>query len=84
MIKQANKIELHYFLRDETHTMNAFIRNECEKELLTIFKEVILSLDIVLDIESESFKDGGLKEIWNFLGKNGIQITLGEFYKLRF
>jgi hypothetical protein len=76
LIKQANKIELHYFLRDETHTMNAFIRNECEKELLTIFKEVILSLDIVLDIESESFKEGGLKEIWNFLGKNGIQITL--------
>jgi len=76
MIRQANKIELHYFLRDETHTMNAFVRNECEKELLTIFKEVILSLDIELDIESESFKEGGLKEIWNFLGKNGVQITL--------
>lgn len=76
MIRQANKIELHYFLRDETHTMNAFIRNECEKELLTIFKEVILSLDIDIDIESEAFKEGGLKEIWKFLGKNGVQITL--------
>ena len=76
MIRQANKIELHYFLRDETHTMNAFIRNECEKELLTIFKEVILSLDIEIDIESEAFKEGGLKEIWKFLGKNGVQITL--------
>lgn len=76
MIKQANKIELHYFLRDETHTMNAFIRNECEKELLTIFKEVVLSLDIDIDIESEAFKEGGLKEIWQFLGKNGVQITL--------
>ena len=76
MIRQANKIELHYFLRDETHTMNAFIRNECEKELLTIFKEVILSLDIEIDVESEAFKEGGLKEIWKFLGKNGVQITL--------
>ena len=56
--------------------MNAFIRNECEKELLTIFKEVILSLDIEIDIESEAFKEGGLKEIWKFLGKNGVQITL--------
>lgn len=56
--------------------MNAFIRNDCEKELLTIFKEVILSLDIEIDIESEAFKEGGLKEIWKFLGKNGVQITL--------
>jgi hypothetical protein len=74
VISQANKIELHYFFRDETHTMNAFVRNECEKELLTIFKEVILSLDIEVDVESEAFKEGGLKEIWKFLGKNGVQI----------
>ncbi|MBB6324992.1 hypothetical protein FHS59_000607 [Algoriphagus iocasae] len=76
MIKAATKIELHYFLRDETHTMNAFVRNECEKELLTIIKEVILSLDIEVDIESEAFKEGGLKEIWKFLGNNGVQLTL--------
>jgi len=76
VIKSANKIELHYFLRDETHTMNAFVRNECEKELLTIFKEIIISLDIEIDVESEAFKEGGLKEIWNFLGKNGVQLTL--------
>lgn len=76
MIKSATKIELHYFLRDETHTMNAFVRNECEKELLTIFKEVIQSLDIEIDVESEAFKEGGLKEIWKFLGKNGVQLTL--------
>ncbi|OFY65518.1 MAG: hypothetical protein A3H98_00570 [Bacteroidetes bacterium RIFCSPLOWO2_02_FULL_36_8] len=75
-MKSANKIELHYFLRDETHTMNAFVRNECEKELLTIFKEIIISLDIEIDVESEAFKEGGLKEIWNFLGKNGVQLTL--------
>lgn len=76
MIKQANKIELHYFFRDQTHTMNAFVRNECEKELLTIFKEIIQSLDIEVDVESEAFKEGGLKEIWKFLGKNGVQLTL--------
>lgn len=76
MINKANKIELHYFLCDDTHTMNSFIRNECEKELLAIFKEVIFSFDIDIDIESEAFKEGGLKEIWKFLGKNGIQITL--------
>lgn len=76
VIRQGNKIELHYFFSDESHTMNAFLRNECEKELLTIFKEVILSLDVKIDIENEAFKEGGLKEIWKFLGKNGVQITL--------
>jgi len=76
MNNQTNKIELHYFFCDETHTMNAFVRNECEKELLTIFKEVIQSFDIEVDVESEAFKEGGLKEIWSFLGKNGVQLTL--------
>lgn len=56
--------------------MNAFIRNECEKEILTIFKEVSQSLDIEVDIESEAYKEGGLREIWKFLGKNGVQLTL--------
>ena len=76
MIRQANTFELHYHFYDESHTMNAIIRNECEKELLKIVKEVLLSLDIEIDIESEAFKEGGLKEIWRFLGKNGVQITL--------
>lgn len=76
MINQSNKLELHYFFHDETHTMNAFVRNECEKELLTIFKEIILSLDVSIDLESEAFKEGGLKEVWKFLGKNAAQITL--------
>lgn len=76
MINRANKIELHYFFRDESHAMNAFIRNDCEKELLTIFKEIIASLDINVDIESEALTEGGLREIWKFLGKNGVQITL--------
>jgi len=76
MINRANKIELHYFFRDDSHTMNAFVRNDCEKELLAIFKEIITSLDIKVDIESEALTKGGLIEIWKFLGENGVQITL--------
>jgi hypothetical protein len=76
VIQPANRLELHYFFRDDSHTMNAFVRNECEKELLLIFKEVVTALDLDVDIECEAFKEGGLKEIWKFLGKNGVQITL--------
>lgn len=76
MIQPANILELHYSFRDDSHTMNAFVRNECEKELLLIFKEVVAALNMEVNIECEAFKEGGLKEIWRFLGKNGVQITL--------
>ena len=36
----AEKLELHYFFEDESHFMNAFIRNKCEADLLAIAKEV--------------------------------------------
>ncbi len=67
---------MHYFFRDETHGMNAFTRNECEKELLQIFKEICASLDIDVELESEAFLEGGLREKWKFIGRNSAQITL--------
>jgi hypothetical protein len=76
VIIHGNKLELHYYLLEDSHSINAFIRNECEKELLSIFKEVIASLDLKIKIESEAFKEGGLREIWKFIGENGIQLTL--------
>lgn len=70
------KLELHYFLNDQSHSMNATVRNECEKELLLIFKHIISSLDLEIEIESEAFSEGGLKEFWKLIGKNSPQITL--------
>ena len=58
--------------------MNAFVRNECEKELLTVFNEIILSLNIDVSVESEAFKEGGLKEIMK--GSNAI-VTSSLFIK---
>ncbi len=76
MIIQGNKLELHYYLHEDSHSINAFIRNECEKELLSIFNEVIASLDLKIKIESEAFKEGGLRETWIFLGENSVQLML--------
>lgn len=71
------KLQLHYFFADKSvHSMNAFVRNDNEKELLQIFKEVLSSFDLEIEIESEALAEGGLKSIWKFLGKNGIQLTL--------
>lgn len=76
MLKTTKKFELHYYFNDNSHSMNALVRNECEKEILLIFKELITSLDIEVEIESEAFLEGGLKEWWKLLGKNSPQITL--------
>ncbi len=76
MIKSSAKLELHYFLSGDSHSMNATVRNECEKELLIILKELITALDIELEIESEAFVEGGLKNWWKAIGKNSAQITL--------
>ncbi len=66
------KLELHYYLNNESHSMNAFIRNECEKEILIILKEIITNLNILIEIESEAYTEGGLRQVWKFLGTNPI------------
>lgn len=68
------RLEVHYYLTNEEHSMNAVVRNKCETELLAIFKEVCTTFDIELPVETLAYREGGLKEIWRFLGDNGVQI----------
>ena len=63
----ANKLEIHYYLANDEHSMNALVRNKCETELLAIFKEVCATFDIDLPVETLAYREGGLKEIWKFL-----------------
>jgi len=76
ILEPTNQIELHYYFSDDTHSLNAFTRNKCETEFLHIFKEVLETLDLDIDIESVAFQEGGLKELWNLLGEHGIQISI--------
>lgn len=74
----ANRLELHYYFDDgdDSHTMNAFVRNRCEFELLQIYTELQKELELDVKIETEAFEEGGLTELWTFLADNAIQITL--------
>lgn len=76
MIVPSEKIELHYYFSDETHSMNATVRNECEREILLIIKHLLYSLDVDAQIDSEALREGGLKDLWKLIGKNSPQITL--------
>jgi len=69
----ANRIELHYFFSDESHSMNALIRNKCEHNILGIFKEISTVLNAKLKIETEAYSEGGLKERYLLLSNNEFQ-----------
>jgi len=56
------KFELHYYLRDNSHTMDAFTRNKAEKDFLEAVKRIGELLDSELKIETEAYREGGLIE----------------------
>jgi len=58
----ADKLELHYFFDDDSHSMDAFVRNKCEAELLATAKELAGLLGLDIDLKSEALAEGGLVE----------------------
>jgi hypothetical protein len=76
MVESSNCLQLHYYFKDRSHSIDSVFRNECEKELLHIFKDISSSLEISIMLETEPTEEGGFKETWRFIGKNSGQITL--------
>ncbi|MCE7058119.1 hypothetical protein LZF95_25780 [Algoriphagus sp. AGSA1] len=76
VIERSDRLEFHYFFKDESHTIDSILRNECEKEMLFIFNEISETLRLDLRLETSPPEDGGFKEIWSFIGQNSAQITL--------
>ncbi|MEW6996013.1 hypothetical protein AADZ84_17410 [Colwelliaceae bacterium MEBiC 14330] len=72
----AEKLELHYYFNDSSHSMNALVRNQCESEFLAIAMEVAKELELSIQLESEAYREGGLKEAWKIIGKNGVQVSI--------
>lgn len=75
-MSSADKLELHYYFNDDSHSMNAVVRNKCEAEVLAILIEIAETLSISMDISSEVVRAGGLRDFWKLLGKNNNQITV--------
>jgi len=71
----ASKLELHYYFDDDSHTMDAYIRNKCESELLALITEIKSTLDIDFALDAEALKEGSIRNLWKILGENGVQIA---------
>ena len=56
-IKELEVLQLHYYLSEHSHSMDAKIYNNVESELLKVIDEVarILDLEISIEIQALSF-----------------------------
>lgn len=71
-----NSLELHYFLEENQHHIDAIVRHKCEREILFIAKEILDTLDIEADILIAPPKEGGFIDKWKFLKKNKDQLQI--------
>lgn len=75
-MRNANKLELHYYFGDESHEIDALVRNKCEAELLGIILEAAALLEIDATLIKDAYREGGFRDIWKALGNNQSQITI--------
>lgn len=56
--------------------MDAVLRNRCEAELLALFYEVASSLGVPVQIEAQALTEGGLRDVWKWIGENATQLNV--------
>ncbi len=69
-----NGIELHYWLNDQTHTMNAVVLNNCTTEFLAIAYEIATKLKLDIEIETEPIGNGGIRSFFTIKSKDKYNI----------
>ncbi|HAS3381188.1 TPA: hypothetical protein I6122_003825 [Vibrio cholerae] len=74
-IAQSTKLQMHYYLENDSHSMDAIARNKCEAEIIAIVQEVAKILNAQIVIEAEAWKEGGLRDIWAFTNANAAVIS---------
>lgn len=62
-------LQVHYYLNNGSHSMDAKILNKVERELLKIVEEVAGILDLEIFVETYALEEGGIKSIYKFLNK---------------
>lgn len=55
----VTKFEIHYYLSDNSHSMNAVLRNNAETEFLAIANKIISDLELGITLEAEAWTEGG-------------------------
>ncbi|MCF2494454.1 hypothetical protein [Dyadobacter chenhuakuii] len=56
-------------MENESHSMDAAVKNRAEAEIIRIFKETAKILELDIDLEVAALEPGGIKEIFRFVRK---------------
>lgn len=73
----SNYLEFHYQFNDDSHSMNAFVFNKCEGEILAVVRELSLKLKVNIEIETEPLENGGLRS-WLKIKSKSDKVTIKD------
>lgn len=85
MTVQEFRFELHYFLDDNSHKMNALLKNRAEYDLIRLFYAINDIIGVDGEYEIEALEPGGqrnfftyktVKKLYKGLNKNGALVAL--------
>ena len=62
-IEYVTELQVHYYLSDGSHAMDAFVRNRAEKELITAIQQIAIMLGLPLKIKTCARKEGSVEDI---------------------
>lgn len=69
IIATENVLEIHYWLKNKSHIMNAVVENRCEYEVLAMIKEIANIYSLKINIETEPTAEGGLRKWFTIVSK---------------
>lgn len=59
----VTELQVHYYLSDGSHAMDAFVRNRAEKELISAIQQIAIMLGLPLKIKTCARKEGSVEDI---------------------
>ncbi|AMV41344.1 hypothetical protein [Paraburkholderia caribensis] len=69
-------LEVHYYLKDESHAMNAFVRNRCEADFLNAVSHIIKAFGVEFCFEATVPGEGGFREKWRIYAAHPLAVSL--------
>lgn len=65
----SEKLEIHYWFNDDSHTMDAITLNKSQHEIIALIQEISKETQTEISIEIEPYAEGGFKQIFKVLSK---------------
>ncbi|WP_374459846.1 hypothetical protein [Chryseobacterium taeanense] len=65
----SEKLEIHYWFKDNSHNIDAVTLNKSQHEIIALLQEIAKEFDEEILIEIEPYAEGGFKQIFKVLSK---------------